>query len=495
MIMNKSIKIFALAFAIIIMLSLISCKESQQTSDISSDTETQMTTLEETTAAEIKEPITEPVFSKPETVRVKGKSGAGEELYSNATGIHGGHESRIVRTENGSFAVYITNEYPDTEYDFSWDEFTVVKLRDGIDKEIFRGRYPHALGSCAPNILCGEDGKLYVTVIADDKPKYYSANYTREGAWLRIYVIDPITYEVREYSHNPDFDVIWVHGYGYSQPILDEKAGKLYALFAGGDIPGYLAWFIFDLKTMTWESGCYTAQIHSRVAYFNAYPDGEGGFYFIAERAVLASELGKYLGVTFEPSAGYIWDALYLGVVKDANKAEVELTAIYEYPYVPGTTMSHPAAVHYGRGCSYLDKNGILHLIYSCYYEDQHSVFYVRYDSNLNLIEERPLEIENTEYTFAMAEGIGGDLYIIGANNKEGNKIAEFDIWRSADGGASYEHFYHLDKLKAASGKTVNWFYKLNFSSPRNGSLIDGTVDLLFFDKDNLYHHFTVTLP
>ncbi|MBO5702510.1 MAG: hypothetical protein J6S71_08725 [Clostridia bacterium] len=482
-----------IAFAVVLMLIFNSC--GKPPSAPASTTEPKLTMQEETSAEVIEPVIDTPIFSKVSAVKIRYSEGIARPLYSNATGIHGGHESRIVRTETGTFAVYITAEYSDETYDFTWDEFSVVKINDGVDELIFRDRYPHAMGSCAPNILCGKDGKIYVTVIADDKPKYYSANYSREGAWLRIYVIDPVTYEVQTYAHNPDFEIIWVHGYGYSQPILDEDAGKLYALFTGGDIPGYLAWFIFDLESKTWNPECYTVQTHSRIAYFNAYPDGNGGFYFIAERAVLADELGKFLGVTFEPSGGYIWDALYLCQIPDATTEHVELTSISEYPYQSGMTISRPTAVHYGSGCSYLDKNGTLHLIYSYFYGDERSVYYVRYDKNLNLIEKRLLEIDHTEYTFAMAEGIGGDLYIIGADTRTEKKRAEINIWRTKNGGDSYEHFHHQSKLTENSGRMVGWFYKLNASSPRNGSLTDGTVDLLFFDEDNLYYHFSVTLP
>jgi hypothetical protein len=94
-----------------------------------------------------------------------------------------------------------------------------------------------------------------------------------------------------------------------------------------------------------------------------------------------------------------------------------------------------------------------------------------------------------------MAEGIGGDLYIIGADTREEKKLAELNVWRSQNGGDSYEHCYHQRKLIESSGKIVGWFYKLNASSPRNGSLTDGTVELLFFDENNLYYHFSVTLP
>lgn len=482
-----------IALAVVLLLIFASCAPTA--SEPAETSESLSSTIGEMTSEPPAPVIDTPLISKVSSVKLRNSEGVAEPLYSNATGIHGGHESRVVRTENGTFAVYITAEYPDETYEFTWDEFTVVKINDGTDEEVFKDRYPHSAGSCAPNILCGEDGTLYVTVISDDKPKYFSANFSREGAWLRVYAIDPVTYDVQTYSHNPDFEIIWVHGYGYSQPILDEKAGKYYALYTGGDVPGYLAWFVLDLKTMTWDSECYTVKTHSRLAYFNAYPDGEGGFCFIAERAVLADELGKELGVTFEPSGGYIWDALYMCRISDATKENVEITPISEYPYQSGTTVNRPTSVHYGSGCSYLDRNGILHLIYSYFYGEERSVYYVRFDKDLNQTEKRLLEIDHFEYTFAMAEGIGGDLYIIGADTREEKTRAEIKIWRSSDGGDSYSLLHHQEKLVETSGKLVGWFYKLNASSPRNGSMTDGTVDLLFFDGNNLYYHFNIILP
>jgi hypothetical protein len=134
-------------------------------------------------------------------------------------------------------------------------------------------------------------------------------------------------------------------------------------------------------------------------------------------------------------------------------------------------------------------------LIYTYYYGDERSVYYVRYDNDLNEIEKRHLEIDHLEYTFAMAEGISGDLYIIGANTSKNISYTEINIWRSQNSGDSYDHFHHQRRLYETSGKTVGRFYKLNATSSRNFSVIDGTIDLLYFDDDNMYYHFSVILP
>lgn len=433
--------------------------------------------------------------------------GASTPLGSTGTGTHGGHESRVVRTEHGTFATYITDNYPDDDYDFSWDVFSVIKLNEGIDEVIFSADYPHANGSCTPNILYGSDGLLYVTVVADDKPKYYSANFTREGAWLDIYAINPVTYEVKTYSHRPDFDIIWVGGYGYSQPILDSATGKLYALYSGGDIPGYLAWFVLDLETGDWDPVCHTANIDYRLSYFNAYPDQNGGFFFIGQRDVQKDNLAKHFEITFSSTGGYIWDALYFGHVKSADNAAVELSVLEEYPYQTGMTdVDPPVNSHYGNGCTYLSENGDLHVVYTSIADGKRNTIHAIYQQSGDsyvLAGKCPLDLGDRFYTYAMCQGACGDLYLIAEDNERllserngvGSKRATLEIFRLTDDGLSFEQFLEPTILRFRNGLRADTFYKLSFSSTRNGSLSDGTVDLLFFDTENRYFHFAITLP
>ena len=123
---NKFSKIKrTIAFAVVLLLMLNSCRTSISEPEITPETE-MMT--EESTTVELVEPVIDPIISKVSSVKIRNEEGVGKPLYSNSTGIHGGHESRIVRTASGTFAVYITAEYPDETYDFSWDEFSVVKI-------------------------------------------------------------------------------------------------------------------------------------------------------------------------------------------------------------------------------------------------------------------------------------------------------------------------------------------------------------------------------
>ena len=204
----------------------------------------------------------------------------GNPYLSTGTGTHGGHENKLVRTPYGTFVVYLTGERNDDTYNFVWDQFKVFKITSESLEVVLEAEYPHSNGSCLPTIFAGDAGKLYVTVISCDNLKYHSDNL-REGAWLDVYEIDAKTCTYEKYSSNPDFELPKVHGYGYSQPIPDIENGKIYALYTGGGVPGYLAWFIYDIDTHTWSTECYTVETDFRLAYFYMFPDGNGGFYGI----------------------------------------------------------------------------------------------------------------------------------------------------------------------------------------------------------------------
>ncbi len=128
--------------------------------------------------------------------------GAETEVNATATGIHGWHETRVVRTPNGTYVTYISGDRPDDgEYPlgntYTWDRFSVLKITsDGI-KVIYEDYFHHANGSCTPNILKGDNGMIYVTIIADDKDAYLGSyngsGFTREAAWLTVYEIDTNT--------------------------------------------------------------------------------------------------------------------------------------------------------------------------------------------------------------------------------------------------------------------------------------------------------------
>ena len=127
---NLSIIKRTLAFAVVLLLILSSC--GKPVSEPVNTIEPEITEKEESTADFSESTIDTPIFSEVSAVRIRDDEGVAHRLYSTATGIHGGHESRVVRTENGTFAVYITAEYPDENYDFTWDNYSNYDVMDTV---------------------------------------------------------------------------------------------------------------------------------------------------------------------------------------------------------------------------------------------------------------------------------------------------------------------------------------------------------------------------
>ncbi|MBQ3901297.1 MAG: hypothetical protein II736_06190, partial [Clostridia bacterium] len=161
-------------------------------------------------------------------------------------GSHGGHETRIVRTENGVYATYITKSEPADEEHQNWDNgiatFSIVKITAEGFRVIYTDIFPRSQGSCTPNIINAGDGKLYVTILCGDPDRYFETMGTPEftnAASLSVYEVDTATDTVTapdaptviDFETTPFQD----HGYGYTQPILDTEHGKLYALACGGE--------------------------------------------------------------------------------------------------------------------------------------------------------------------------------------------------------------------------------------------------------------------
>ncbi|MBQ8524755.1 MAG: S-layer homology domain-containing protein, partial [Clostridia bacterium] len=316
--------------------------------------------------------------------------GAETEVNATATGIHGWHETRVVRTPNGTYVTYISGDRPDDgEYPlgntYTWDRFSVLKITsDGI-KVIYEDYFHHANGSCTPNILKGDNGMIYVTIIADDKDAYLGSyngsGFTREAAWLTVYEIDTNTDTCTAQDHaSIDYPMIGVHGYGYSQPVLDRSLGKIYAIHNGGLVPGYVTWFTYDIATHSWEPEAHIIELPWRIGYLNAYADGMGGMFFVAERTPAADELGELLGVNFAVSS-YVGDSIYLIRIPDVTKNEYEITTIYEATYsTEDARVTAEKTRTYGEGATLLASDGKLHVIYSNIQGNKTTTYYAIYD-------------------------------------------------------------------------------------------------------------------
>lgn len=443
---------------------------------------------------------------------------SGKIPVSSGLGAHGGHETRIVRTANGTYAAFITDGTGEpTDEHPGWDcgvaTFSIIKITaDGFER-IFTAEYPQALGSCTPNLVQGENGIVYCTIIADDKDRRSIQHEYCNGVWLQVYKLDTATDTVtlpggtQKFRHttSPTDD----HGYGYSQPIFDFKNGKMYALTCGGEAPGFLAWWIYDLRTDRWNSTCHTVQLQTRRCYINGYADGAGGFTVVIERCAPVKTIADYLGVQFKQTRGYMWDGLYVMHVANPNVNSFTDTVVREAVYTAegydnSGKNNTDAVSHYGNsGCTYLDTQNRLHVIYSHKNGNtkKTSVYHAVYDLSGNelfheliptsLIAKNGQALSLSVSSFAMTQDADGTYYIFCETNSSGAAVR---IWTSpASDGLNFTQKVAATKFKDASGGTFSTG-KFIIGNSRCYSDRDGYVPLMFEGNDE-YYYTCIALP
>ena len=422
-------------------------------------------------------------------------------------GSHGGHEMRIVHTEYGTYATYISGLRDKDDEHESWDNgiatFSIIKVTADGFRVIFTDDFPKSNGSCTPNIINAGDGKLYVTIICGDPDRYFETMGTDDftnAVALSVYEIDEATDTVTAPEAPSVFDFETTpyedHGYGYTMPILDKAHGKLYALACGGEAPGYMAWFIYDIESKTWDPECHTVQIPQRYCYINGYVDGEGGFTFVIERDAPVSSLVESLGVNFSTTSGYVFDAVYLMHVADPYVDHIDITTVFEPQYTPeGYKNTGKNRVdktrHYGDGgCTYLDDQNRLHIIYTNEAGNTsinsvfHDIYTLAGEQLYHKLIPTTLLPKNGTKTyrgsngFAMTQGSDGKYYIFTLTKES---VATLEIWSSpADDGKNFTKVVGPLTLTDADGNTIPSAKIPIIANSRCLSEIDGVADIMF---------------
>lgn len=408
------------------------------------------------------------------------------------TGTHGGHEVKVVRTSYGTFAVFVTGDV--NEEGRTKDEMTFFEITSNGCRAIFTDDFDHSNGSCVPNVLQGTDGIIYVILMNDAGP-----------ARLTLY-----TYDAKADTYTKDvqtraFDVPsnQCHGYGYTQAVIDNHYGKIYAIFNGGDVPGYVAWFIYDIESATWEEDCYTINLDWRICYANAYPDGNGGFIFLEQRDALVTALGELLGVDFKQANGYLWDAIVLIHVPDAHKEEFTMQDVFTPDYSTTASGVKPyRASHYNTGASLLDTNGNLHVVYTTVYSGTNTMYYAVYDKDLKELRNDKITLTDTKnknYGPALVEGKNGKVYILAVNTNTKLKEAALEIWAPSEDFSTLVKVCEPQTLKVKTTGATLSPSNIIVGSIRNASIIDGYVPIVIHSPDENnkedYYYFTVKLP
>lgn len=413
--------------------------------------------------------------------------------------IHSNHETRLVDTPYGSFAVL-----PQWEDSSRWGvigaaHFGLYRIYDdGSSKEI--GSWDFAYHTSKPNIMYAADGMVYV-VSTDDQWDHMNN--------LVLY-FDPS-------DPNPDggYDIYGGRttipyaggpcpsGYGYLQPILDDTNGKIYVFACGGQTDGYFAWTIYDYIDHEWEPYQYSTVINSyRHCYIYGFSDGKDGIYLVAGRDVLLSSLGLANTVT---GADYAWDEMNLFHFPNMYSTAYSRTCILEADYTQSGRSLYPTIGNNRHGDTLLTQDRYLHVLstksmHGTYHHDYKysEMWHAVYDCTTAGM--KPLEVynkpiafatESNGYTMRMAESTSGEVYIFAMPT---DRDARCEIWKETDENA---FTFKLAGCKNFSDPNTPCSSIITTNS-RNGSVIDDVVPCFYpveVGGKYIYKYFTITLP
>ena len=455
------------------------------------------------------------IFSDP--VNISAQTG----LNIGQDGFHSGHQTRIVHTSHGDYIAILTDRLKD-DNNIQLNEFSIIKVVDGEATVLYQDYQSYCTSSIS--IFQDENGEVYASAIVSNK---YNDEASGCSVNLSIWHIDAQTDEVNGYKTT--LKNATAASYGYEQPVIDTVNNKIYAVLSrgNGDNDGYLHWFIFDLDTMSWEPGEYSIECKDRwrFMYHYLFADGEGGMYMVTQRNALAENLG-YPEIPSSPvwPASYVWDALayyYIPDVYDDSEYYFQYIEEPDYSRVKDLdgdgkrdsmeerlTNQYPTVVNNHQGDTYVDSNGLLHVLYTvgynqCAYDRsvafESTLWHVTYDlsdktapkllSKEQLFFDSEIGNNNLGYEFRMTEGTDGTLFIVCVDLGDENKDY-FQLYKlTKKNGGGYD--YILAGRSANMG--AGWGFSL--SNLRSVSTMDGKAAILFESSSNRMAYTLLTLP
>ncbi len=413
---------------------------------------------------------------------------------------HSNHETRIVETPYGTFAVIPLWADSNSWGTIGGANFTLFRIYDdGSYTQL--GTWDMAHHTSKPNIMYAADGNIYISQ-NDDQSDYVSS--------LMLYFDPSAPNSDGSYNiHGGRTNISYTGGrapggYGYIQPILDDTNGKIYIMASGGSNGGYLAWTIYNYNTHSWEtSSSYTAQINTyRHCYFYGYSDGNRGIYLVAGRDVLLSTLGLAGTVT---GADYAWDEVNLFHIPNMNNTGYTRTVVLEADYTQTYRQLYPTIANNRNGDTYLTEDGYLHILstkfmHGTYHHDTRyqEMWHAVYDCTTPGM--KPIEIYNKPikfispshfYSVRMTENTDGELYIFAMPT---DKSARCEIWKETDQNALSFDLVGCRAFSDGSSPSTS----IIITNRRSGSTINNKVYCIYPTDSNggtLYKFFTAELP
>lgn len=421
-------------------------------------------------------------------------------ITTGAQGQHGGHQTRICHTEHGTYITFVSYDSAGKYY------FYVVKQDENNNTSIVLEDWcPY--DAALVNVAADTNGDVYVTAFPINK---LDGGTIPETAWLALYRIDAATDKVTEYKKQQQLNAISANGFGYSQPIFDFENRKIYAMYNGGNKPGLLSWFTFDMNTMKWLDTNYTVETNIlRHAYMYCFPDGNGGVVIVANRDIPTDLVALECKNGKPKFADYVWDQLDMIIIPDLTKASYSSIVIHEADYSRGSEGIAPNVSNNQLGDAFVDANGRLHILYTVKMvnynlnnghkdglvskETRHAIY-----EGTTCIYNETIEFDITDwndlkwmdYSMRMVQSTTGHIYIFAVPLNDSYSPKQIEVYRATDELGTQFVLESITELEGVE-HTITSF---SVSCPRSDSKNYNTVDCMVFGSGKEIYTFNVTI-
>jgi len=402
-----------------------------------------------------------------------------DDWFNNRT-YNSGHQTKIVRTETGTYAafVYNFNGYLAEEY------FHIVKIGDDGNSDLL---YSGSYSSMQDKYLTMQrlpDGRISVTPPTGNI----------------LYTVDPTTDKVEEHEIGP-----YVKGYAKLQQadfVVHPETGSVHLNYIYSPFVSSVTALPLDPDTTAFPDDTYQKYYTNRKTdgtFGKAYTlsDGKGGTYIVATQKTACADLADrltYMGHTKE-----IEDTITLFHIPSSSDEKTMHFADVVLPYEAEGDKGIWSVINVAdNGDVFLDSAGKLHILYTYYlfdYDDAdrrenpalinetfkqyHAVY-----EGTNLVSLTEVEAEGLTYQsfLRMTETADGALYLLACTPRDSG--TRLEVYREDGIGWVLQEAKELGTFTAES---------FSVTAPRGGSVRDNTVGCLLYAMDNDVYYTTVS--
>ena len=376
----------------------------------------------------------------------------------------GGHQPRIVRTDDGVYLAVMAKEI-----NGDLREFRVYKI-DGstpilIGKETTTG--------VAISFVAGLDGSLYVLGLDMPSPNTNGVvGYGVATAWKYAAGADSYTASEKIQYNGPDLK----NNINYEGVTVTEDGNIVMVISYVDNSAAYnskLLWLTLDAEAKIWGQ-VHSAPVEYSELYMYVLPKA-------GDQISVFSNVGgpfSLLGYEAPPGFTYLWHNMTLWDVPDANGNTLTEIKRYEATHSPENVSPMVQASSFGD--AYVDSFGYTHLLFNennllgiGSHPDQ--MRYAIYNPDNILVAESI--IFDGAHSARFAEAPDGMLYILKMTS-ETNKLEVYAVNDARLASASIEKVFTQRITDANGAPCISTYSGLSVTSPRAGSLNEFYVDV-----------------